>query len=221
MLILALDCSTSRGNIAIGRAAGTNNVEIVLLWERAFPAGRGHGGELFSTLQEGLQAVAPSGDPRGHRLERIIVGLGPGSYSGVRQSIAVATGLSLTAGAQLLGSPSTGALGTNLAEYHVIGDARRGTFYYTAIQGGGIVDGPVLLEDAEALLARLTLHPAWPILTVENAPPALPSGMDATIAFPVAARLLTADASSFQAGLLEPIYLRPPAVTLPKSRVER
>ena len=221
MLILALDCSTSRGSAAIGRAAGATGDGAVVLWERSFPAGRGHGGELFSTLQEGMQAVTPSSGPRRYRLERIIVGLGPGSYSGVRQAIAVATGLSLTAGAQLVGSPSSAALETDRAEYHAVGDARRGTFYYTAVQGRRVVDGPILLEDVGALLARLALHPTWPILMVESVSITLPVGMEAAIALPRAARLLNAHPSSCQEGVLEPIYLRPPAVTLPKPRVER
>ncbi len=210
MLTLALDCSTARGSVAIGRTAeGGGKMPVV--WERLFPAGRGHGGELFSTLEEGLRA-AGSGP-----LEKIIVGLGPGSYSGVRQAIAVATGLSLSVGATLVGVPSTAALETGLSAYHVIGDARRGTFYYTAVEGGRLLDGPTLLENAEALQARLDRHPDWPVLAVES----VPAGLQAEVALPSAARLLAVSSALHQAGPLEPIYLRPPAVTLPKAKVPR
>ena len=61
-------------------------------------------------------------------LEAIVVGLGPGSYAGVRIAIASAIGLQAATGAQLVGLPSICAMDSAPNEYIVIGDARRATF---------------------------------------------------------------------------------------------
>lgn len=219
MFTLALDCSTSQGSVAFGRSSEGVDGGIELLWERVFPAGRGHGGELFATLEEAINTVATNedGSERG-RLERIVVGLGPGSYSGVRQSIAVATGLSLSTGAVLAGVPSTLALGTDAVAYQAIGDARRGTFYYTAVANGRLVEGPDLLDDLDALLARLARHPDWPVLAVEAVPAVLAARPDTFAALPLATRLLGISPASQDSGILEPIYLRPVSVTMPKAK---
>ncbi len=208
MLTLALDCSTARGSAAIGLASGG------VLWERCFPAGRGHGGELFTTLQEGLRATVT---PPERTLGRIVVGLGPGSYSGVRQAIAVATGLSLATGATLAGATSTLALDTRAAHYHAIGDARRGTFYHTAVSRGRLLTGPELVDDEAALLARFAAHPDWPVLAMEM----VPEGIVAQVCFPLATRLLEVAPLLQQSGILEPIYLRPPSVTPSKAELGR
>ena len=219
MLTLAIDCSTSRGSVAIGQAA-TPESACTVLWERIFPAGRGHGGELFASLQEGWQAALNVADgSRRERLEKIVVGLGPGSYSGVRQAIAVAVGLSLATGAALVGVSSVLALeGIDAGiSCHVTGDARRGTFYYAAVSGNRLLHGPELLDGAAALLEKLAVHPEWPVLATESVPASLPAGVTAAAVLPLASRLLAVSASLHENGPLEPIYLRPPSVTMPRA----
>lgn len=212
MLILALDCSTARGSVAVGdREEGSGSATV--LWERFFPAGRGHGGELFSTVQEGWLAAAGVG--RGGP-GKIVVGLGPGSYSGARQAIALATGLALATGAALVGVPSVLALeepAPRELSCHIVGDARRGTFYYSRVEGRRLLHGPELLPDTEALCERLAIHPDWPVRAAESVPPSLPAGVVPVTVFPVAARLLDVCAEFEVRGVLEPIYLRPPAIT--------
>jgi tRNA A37 threonylcarbamoyladenosine modification protein TsaB len=150
----------------------------------------------------------------GGRLEEIIVGLGPGSYSGVRQAIAAASGLSVGAGARICGAPSPLAVVTDAAAFHVVTDARRGTYYHTVIQEGVCLAGPELVADRAALELRLAAWPAgWPVLAVECALEMLPPG--ATVAWPAAERLLTSAAGARRLPPLEPIYLRAPAITLP------
>ena len=129
MLMLALECSTARGSLAI--AVGRGLEECEMRWRAEFVAGRGHGGLLFTTLERGLAETRRDGEPLGE----IVVGLGPGSYSGVRQAIAAATGLALATGARLRGRPSMTALDPCTGRYQAVGDARRGTFYYTAVEG--------------------------------------------------------------------------------------
>jgi tRNA threonylcarbamoyladenosine biosynthesis protein TsaB len=206
MTRLAIECSTARGSVALGSVGGP------VLWEVHFAAGRGQGGKLFAALAKAMRISAGAGDGK---LAAIAIGLGPGSYSGVRQAIAAATGLSVATGAQLAGVPSPLAVETDAPAYQAIGDARRGTFYYTAVERGVCVVGPLLVESREALAAQLARRPDWPVLTVEFASDeALFAGGEA--ALPSAGRLLAVATSRDQPLPLEPLYLRPPAITLPR-----
>ncbi len=203
---LALDCSTARGSVTLANAVGP-------LWQLEIPAGRGHGGELFAVLDRAMNEVRAT---RGGTLSRIVVGLGPGSYSGVRQAVAAAVGLAAATGATLMGAPSPAALPVSgLPEgYRAVSDARRGTFYHTAVRDGVCIQGPELLPDAAALAARLAEHPPWPVCAVESA---LPDGLlpDASVLFPEAYRLLCIPEKTYRLPPLEPIYLRPVSITLP------
>ena len=201
---LALECSTARGSVALAGSDGG------VVWRTEFTAGRGHGGKLFLALAEALRVLSETG---AGKLEEIVVGLGPGSYSGVRQAIAAATGLSAATGARLTGVPSPLALETGAPAYQAVGDARRGTFYYTAVERGVCVAGPELLESRAALLERFAKRAAWPVLTVECDAAAWP---DAQAALPLAERLLRVPTSARRAVPLEPLYLRPTTMTLPK-----
>jgi tRNA threonylcarbamoyladenosine biosynthesis protein TsaB len=69
-------------------------------------------------------------------IEVIAVGLGPGSYTGIRAAIAVAQGWQLARGVKLLGvssadrmSGGAGAGGENFRAVNVVIDAQRGEFY--------------------------------------------------------------------------------------------
>ena len=205
MTALALECSTARGSVALGGSDGR------VIWRTAFTAGRGHGGKLFVALAEALRVLSEAGVGK---LGEIVVGLGPGSYSGVRQAIAAATGLSAATGARLTGVPSPLALETSAPAYQALGDARRGTFYYTAVEQGICVVGPELLESRAALTGRLAERPGWPVLTVEWA---ADFAGNTQAALPLAERLLGVPASERRALPLEPLYLRPTTITLPKS----
>ncbi len=63
--------------------------------------------------------------------ERCVVGLGPGSYAGIRAAIAFLQGLSLGWGIPLVGYPSTAhlAMCSNREEVTIVGDARRNTLW--------------------------------------------------------------------------------------------
>ena len=75
MLTLALETSTSQGGVALFR-------DRELVFSHTFSADRSHSSGLFSIIEA---ALAPDRVPG-----RIVVGLGPGSYAGVRIAIAAA-----------------------------------------------------------------------------------------------------------------------------------
>ncbi len=201
MTTLAIDTSTNHGSVAL-------LADGALLLDENFSADRSHTATLFAVLERAI-ALTP-------RLDCVAIGLGPGSYAGVRIAIAAAIGLELGIGARLVGLPSVAALETRERSYLAIGDARRETFYFTRVEDGVCADGPLLTTEAE-LRARLAAHADWPVFT-SGALPAFPA---AQIALPSAARLArlaVANRGVTATDDLEPIYLREPHITLPKAR---
>ena len=202
MITLAIDTSTTHGSVAVF-AYG----EIV--FEESFTADRSHSATLFPCLQ---RARACS-----QRIHQIAVGLGPGSYAGVRISIAAALGFELAMGAKLVGLPSIIALDTEAQEYLAIGDARRETFYFARVLNRACIDGPRLVSESQ-MRELLSIYPTQPCFTC--AP--LPQFPSALLLPPSASLLakLAADGTGILATEnLDPIYLREAQVTMPKTRL--
>ncbi|GEP42560.1 tRNA (adenosine(37)-N6)-threonylcarbamoyltransferase complex dimerization subunit type 1 TsaB [Brevifollis gellanilyticus] len=134
-LVLALDLSTSRGALAV-----VDGEEV--LFESTFQSERSHNAQVFAPLTEALAAI-----PQG-RSAVLVIGTGPGSYTGVRISIAAAQGVALSRGWPVLGWPSiaTSKVGT----YSVLGDARRGQYYHAVVEFGRMVQAPRLMIAEEA-----------------------------------------------------------------------
>src|SRR5690606_27087762 len=134
MITLAIDTSTVQGSVAVVR-------DGTVILDDQFMADRSHSASLFITLERVL-AEFP-------KIDQIALGLGPGSYAGIRISIAAALGLQLAHEAELVGVPSVAGLATDSGGYVAIGDARRETFYFTLVRDGICVDGPRLLTQNE------------------------------------------------------------------------
>lgn len=201
MNFLAIESSTPRGGIAL-LADGE------LRLEESFTSARGHSVLLFAMLERACALVG--------QIDVVAVGLGPGSYAGVRIAIAAAIGLELGGGARLVGLPSVAALETDARSYLAIGDARRETFYFTRVEDGLCIEGPLLATETE-LRERLAAQPKLPVFTGA----ALEAFPEAQIALPSAvrlARLAAAERGINATGDLEPIYLREAHITLPKAR---
>jgi tRNA threonylcarbamoyladenosine biosynthesis protein TsaB len=201
MKTLALEMSTARGSIAV-----RDDGEV--LFDCQFAADRKHSGEFFENVQQCVKRFG--------RMEQIIVGLGPGSYAGVRIAIAAALGLRSATDAKLAGIPSICALDVEPGDYGVIGDARRQSFFFARVTNGRLTEGPIL-ESAAQLEARIK-ESTLPIYASEP----LPLFAPAKLAYP-SARLLAEFARGHageihDAQSLEPIYLREPHITVPKAR---
>ena len=95
MKILALELSTARGSIA-----WLDEDDLVM---REWTNDRKNSGPFFVNLQSIREKFGPP--------EEIIVGLGPGSYAGIRIAISAAIGLQVTSKTRLIGSP-TGYIGS-------------------------------------------------------------------------------------------------------------
>ena len=203
MILLAIETSTHQGSVAVLR-------DGVTLFSESCGAGRSHSSLLFATLEEALNAL-----PAGEKLDQIAVGLGPGSYAGVRIAISAATGLALATGAELVGVNSLAALADG--EFLAVGDARRQSFSLAHVRGGECVDGPTLFSATE-LTARLE-GTRLPVFTSEALAVDLP--VTPELRYPGAerlARLAAAGRAIAAREILEPLYLREPHITTPKKK---
>jgi tRNA threonylcarbamoyl adenosine modification protein YeaZ len=199
MKTLALELSTSLGSLAWL----DGEIEFTCEW----PNDRKNSAAFF----ENLQAMRKEfGAP-----EKIIVGLGPGSYAGTRIAISAAIGIQLSCDATLIGYPSICAIQSDEEEYCAIGDARRKSFFFARILKNDVIEGPKLFSELELKASLESVDPVMPVFTSES----LPQFHRAVIGFPSAlilARLAKESRRSSCLPPLEPIYLREPHITMPK-----
>lgn len=199
MKILGLELSSAGGSVAWR----DNDVRFA----RDFPNDRQNSGAFFANLAALRNEF---GLP-----DMIVVGLGPGSYAGIRIAISAAIGLQSASQARLVGFPSICAIESDVTEYTVVGDARRQSFFLARVYRNDLVEGPSLMAEAELRINLDKLHPAMPTFATEK----LRQFDRTTVRYP-SAQLLTQLASNperaFAQPPLEPIYLREPYVTTPK-----
>lgn len=72
-------------------------------------------------------------------VERIVVGIGPGSFAGIRSALAFAQGVALGQTCEVLGLPSACALVEDEQPLAVVGDARRGKYWVALFDGFHLV----------------------------------------------------------------------------------
>jgi tRNA threonylcarbamoyl adenosine modification protein YeaZ len=152
---------------------------------------------LIPSLQQALR------DPP--RPDQILVGVGPGSFSGIRSAIASAEGLATVWHCPLLPIRSTGSLAWQFPEATLLGvfsDARRGDVFAT-FYASGKLERPTSVHPISEL-PRLLFRS-----TLAVTPDGLPGvGQTALPNAPTLAAYL--HAHGLEPGLpLEPIHLRP------------
>ncbi len=137
MLDLAFETSASVGSIALGN-------EKVVVQTMEFTSPKRHSASMFPALLR-------LGIPR-LKLRRIIVGLGPGSFSGIRVSLAAAQGIALAQGIPVVGISSAYSVAwqhKNVTRLGVFADAKRGEAFCTAFQHGELERSTYLIPMAE------------------------------------------------------------------------
>ncbi|MFN2541859.1 MAG: tRNA (adenosine(37)-N6)-threonylcarbamoyltransferase complex dimerization subunit type 1 TsaB [Chthoniobacterales bacterium] len=199
MKTLALELSTARGSLA-WRENGN------LAFTRDWPNDRKDSGPFFENLKIVSEKLCSP--------DKIVVGLGPGSYAGVRIAISAAIGLQTASGAQLLGYPSICAIECDASEYCVIGDARRQSFFFARVRNNDLTEGPGLLTENELRSKLDNLETSIPIFSCDR----LAQFSRVELRYPTAellARLAQDEHRSFALAPLEPMYLREPHITAP------
>lgn len=131
---IAIETSTPHASVAWLDRSG-------LLAEESFSSDRSHNSGVFGPLGRALGGRLPG------EVAVLLVGTGPGSYSGVRIGLAAAQGVGLVHGCGVAGVPSL--LGTAAARaggrWLAVGDARRGSWYVAVVADGRLEAVPELL----------------------------------------------------------------------------
>jgi tRNA threonylcarbamoyladenosine biosynthesis protein TsaB len=156
MITLAIDTSTPRGAAALLR-------DDKPLAEEAFD--RSQAGESLFDASARLLAKHQLGMPD---IGLLAVGLGPGSFTGIRAGIAAAKGLALPRKLPIKGASSFDALAlTALAKMPrdcpqlcVLGDARRNEIYYALYDREGRRVKDCRIATLEAVADEIH-HPIW------------------------------------------------------------
>ncbi len=216
MTILALEFSSPQRSVAVAHA-GRVVSEVIETGAglRRDPKAEGPSrpagaAEAFDMIKAALSEAKLERE----QIEILAVGLGPGSYTGIRAALSIAQGWQLARGAKLLGVSSMDCLAVHAQEARIYGrvnvmvDAQRSEFYlatYKISMGGWNASGPLRIVTAGEIQSRAG---AREILVGPEVTRWFPGGR--TI-FPRAATLarLAAQRDRFVAGeKLEPIYLR-------------
>jgi tRNA threonylcarbamoyl adenosine modification protein YeaZ len=206
MKILAVEFSTERRSVAIAEASGRESATVLA--------------EVESSDRDTAALSLVETALRQARLEReaidcIAVGLGPGSYTGIRSAIALAQGWQLARGTPLLGISSAEAIaagaqaGGAAGRVAVVIDAQRGEFnlaiYDLSAAERRLIEPLKLASRDEAVAAARS--------GARMIGPELGNGLpQAEPVFPRAgmvARLAAGRCNFVPGESLEPIYLRP------------
>jgi tRNA threonylcarbamoyladenosine biosynthesis protein TsaB len=204
MKVLALELSTAQASLAW--------VDEATEFSRQWNNDRRNSGLFFENLKSVAEQFGPP--------EKIVVGLGPGSYAGVRIAISAAIGLQAATGAQLVGCPSICAMDVPNDSYTVIGDARRQSFYFAHVRGRAVIDGFELYHNGDLRHRFDALSSSAAVFSSDSLPQfgwvkqCHPSAR-------ILARLVSENERDFSFPPLEPIYLREPNITIPKAAVTK
>jgi tRNA threonylcarbamoyladenosine biosynthesis protein TsaB len=219
-VILAFDTAASSCSVAIGRG------NTVLAHERR-EMRHGHAEALLPMID---RVTAAAGTTPGE-IETIAVTVGPGGFTGIRAGLAAAQGLALASGARLVGVASFAAVAARLPRSDepllVALDSRRADLYVQLFaENNAFLSEPAAVPPGEltafvaVAIGNATLRIAGD--AVDSAAAALVGRGGVSVipgSAPDARGVLGAATDGKFAGPARPLYLRPPDVSFPKSRV--
>lgn len=153
--MLAIETSVPSASVALWHKGS-------LIFQDHFTTDRRHNSMVFDPLQQALKRLD------GAKLDLVIAGTGPGSYSGTRVGIAAVQGIAIAHACPAVGIGSLAATPEAQDEGAAIaiGDARRGLFYLSEIQPSGEASEARLMP-AEAFHEALQAAPASRLLTCD------------------------------------------------------
>lgn len=211
MLVLAID--TSLDQTSVGLRDG-QRVDVA----RTEPMERGHSERLFALVEA---VLSEAGRTIGE-VDRFVVTIGPGSFTGIRVGLSAARGFALATGRPVVGVDTLTALAASLSEKPtgpVLSaiDARRGEIYAALLSPAGAMLVPPFTASAAGVLeeigdrASVIVGSGSPILAHQ----ATASGLRVTPHLPLAGpdpRVLARIGESLdpQTGPPVPLYIRPP-----------
>jgi len=141
---LAIDTSTSR--TVVGLLDGEK-----VLFEKFAEGATDHGRAVSDLV---AQALLNNPAP-----EEVVVGMGPGPFTGLRVGIAFARTFALSRDIPVVGVCSLDAIDTGKSDYTVAIDARRKEIYWARYEGGKRVEGPSVNKPDEISDFIIDLYP--------------------------------------------------------------
>lgn len=169
-LILSLDTATESVGIGIARMVSAGAPAIVLHSE-ATSAVRQANAVALTLIAQALACVGATYDDVG----LVVVGTGPGSFTGVRIGVATAKGIAHGLGAPLFGVGTLDAIAEQVSDFEgtiaVLGDAMRGEVYPALFSaGGGVVtrQGPDTVGKPGDVAAEWAEKLTGPVLLAGN-----------------------------------------------------
>ena len=142
-ITLAIDTSTSRTSVAIIEDGS-------ILWSGHRDGATEHGPALPSLVQEGIKGFA---------INEVVVGMGPGPFTGLRVGIAFAQSFALARAISVRGVCSLDAIAAQVDEkdFIVTVDARRKEVYWARYKDGVRVGEPAVSFPAD--VSGAPIHP--------------------------------------------------------------
>jgi len=134
-ITLAIDTSTSRTSVAIIEDGS-------ILWSGHRDGATEHGPALPSLVQEGIKGFA---------INEVVVGMGPGPFTGLRVGIAFAQSFALARGISVRGVCSLDAIAAQVNEkdFIITVDARRKEVYWARYKDGVRIGEPAVSFPAD------------------------------------------------------------------------
>lgn len=209
--VLIIETSTPAASLALAS-------EGEIIAEESFTSDRRHNALLFEPLG---RLVEQQG---GRYFDAVLVGSGPGSYSGTRVGIAAAQGAALVAGCKVLAIPSILAVPEALSgkPCMAVGDARRGSYWFAKIENGELLNEPELTDEIgfDSAIQQAT-ESGTAVFCMD-----LIQNRSIALAKPSAAGLWQAwqnaspqHRARWAGQIPQPIYLKPPHITPSKKAV--
>lgn len=218
MLCLAIDTSTP--DLIVGLVKCSEDSTPALIAEAVIEDTRAHNEQLTPTTVDLLEQAGVSFPD----IDRIIVGCGPGPFTGLRVGMATGAAFGDALGIPVIGVCSHDAIAAQMSEDCVLvaTDARRREIYYTSYQRSARSFGPEVIKPDLVALPHEVQAVAIPADLFAKLPDSLQSARRVDLK-PLPLYLVQAAIDSNEIGNenpapLEPLYLRRPDAKEPKAK---
>jgi hypothetical protein len=143
-ITLAIDTSTSRTCVAVIKGGE-------ILWSAHRDGATEHGPALPALVQEGVKGLV---------IDEVVVGMGPGPYTGLRIGIAFAQSFALAREIPVRGVCSLDAIAAQVSEkdFIITVDARRKEVYWARYKDGIRVGEPAVSFPADVQAQGVVVH---------------------------------------------------------------
>lgn len=218
MLCLAIDTSTP--DLIVGLVSRAEDRTTQLVAETIIEDTRAHNEQLTPTTVELLEKAGVSFAD----VDRIVVGCGPGPFTGLRVGMATGAAFGDALGIPVIGVCSHDAIAAQMAEDTILvaTDARRREIYYTSYQHSARSFGPEVIKPDAVELPHEVEAIAIPEQLFAKLPDSLQQARRVDLKplpqFLVQAAIDSGAIDDEHPAPLEPLYLRRPDAKEPKAK---